>query len=145
MPAVVGDYSRAVRVISGVDVPDGKLPKGAGYLISAALDRGLIVRSTYAFAFLPDVVRAMAVAPDTAEQIGEGRDGGAKRTKLIVTLESVCVWFIAPSARAWGVWHNSNEDGRAWSYAEGQTRLDGCFPVRVGHDELRTWIKEVPT
>lgn len=145
MPAVVGDYSRAVRVISGVDVPDGKLPKGAGWLISDALDRGLIVRSTYALAFLPDVVRALAVEPDAAEQVGEGRDDGAKRTKLIVTLESVCVRFVAPGARAWGVWHNSNEDGRSWSFAEGQTRVNGAFPVRVGHDVLRTWIKEVPT
>ncbi len=80
-------------LVSACDVPDGRMPVGASRVVTKLLSGGCSVRSTYAAALVPDVLR-----------------GGERCT---VTRESVAVRFRCGAARGWMAWERDGERA-AW-------------------------------
>lgn len=99
---------KPVIMVPMCDVPDGKMPAAATRFVGRALALGLKVRSTYAAALVPDLLRA-----------------GVRVTELI---ESVAVRFTDGSGwRGYAMWHNGS-----FKYAFVGTK--GNWPVRVSWD-----------
>lgn len=131
------DLAGALRpwvLTPGCDVPAGKMPRNATALIGRAIELGLRVRSTYAVALIPNVLRK--IKGFTRIDGNEGADAkGGSMERVAVTLESIVVRVGAVDGwRAWLSWHCV--DGAAWSFDRCWVRDVGHAPRRVSWDCL---------
>ncbi len=101
-----------IVVVPACDVPDGKMPQTAAAMVRRALALGCVVRSTYAVAFDPGVLRA-----------GE---------RVTLTLETIVVRFRHAGAgwAAYACWACESAGG-AWRFDSAWIREPGQWPRRV--------------
>ncbi len=83
--------NQPIILVGACDIPDGKMPVGASRVVTKLLSGGCSVRSTYAVALVPDVLRA-----------GE---------RCTITRESLAVRFRCGPSKGWMTWES---DGAAW-------------------------------
>lgn len=117
-------------VVAMADVPDGRMPRNATVLVRRCLDMGLRVRSTYAVAMVPGVLRKVRGFTRGVGGEGDAAKGGSME-RVTVTRESVAVRVWEPVTRwaSYLIWHS--DDGAAWSMEEAKVRWPGEFPRPV--------------
>lgn len=88
-----------IVLVGARDVPDGLMPTGATRAVAKLLTAGCVVRSTYAVALVPGVLRKI----------------GDERQRVTVTRESIAVRFASPEhgGRGWLTWER--DDGADWA------------------------------
>lgn len=119
-------------VVPMTDVPMGKMPAAAVALVRRALELGFVVRSTYAVALVPGVLRK--VAGFVRAEGGEGDTArGGSMTRVTVMMETIAVRVReATGWAAYLIW--SCVDGGSWSMSEAAVRDVGRLSRRVRWD-----------
>lgn len=125
---------RPYVVVPMCDVPAGKMPRNAVGMVGRAVEMGLWVRSSYAVALVPGVLRK--VAGFARIEGGEGADAkGGGMQRVTVTLESVVVRFRdAFGWSGYASWHCV--DGGSWSFECCWVRAPGSAPRRLTWDGI---------